>query len=58
MSVPLGDDRVVGEEDGVGSALGSGQFGEDDSGHATRDDHSNHALKTQFTFYSNKLVCL
>ena len=35
MSVSFGDDRVVGEEDGVGPALRPGQLCEDDSGHAT-----------------------
>ncbi len=35
MSVSFGDDRVVGEEDGVGPALRPGQLGEDDAGHAT-----------------------
>ena len=48
VPVSLSDDRVVGEEDGVGPALRPGQLGEDDSGHAARDDHSDHTLVEKF----------
>ena len=44
MPVPLRDDGVVGEEDRVGPVLWPGQFRKDDSGHAARDDYSDHTL--------------
>ena len=44
VPIPLSDDSVVGEQDGVGATLRPGQLGEDDAGHAAGDDDADHTL--------------